>query len=60
MNGHPANIHDGLQTVTAFGLLSDVATGYPVLFSEMTILTALRTAATSALAARVLAPRGRA
>jgi len=55
---HPANTKDGLQTVTAFGLLSDVANGYPVLFSEMTILTALRTAATSALAARVLAPEG--
>jgi ornithine cyclodeaminase len=58
VNGHPVNTKDGLQTVTAFGLLSDVANGYPVLFSEMTILTALRTAATSALAARVLAPKG--
>lgn len=58
VNGHPDNTAGGLQTVTAFGLLSDVATGYPVLFSEMTILTALRTAATSALAARVLAPEG--
>ena len=57
VNGHPDNTKDGLQTVTAFGLLSDVASGYPVLFSEMTILTALRTAATSALAARVLAPK---
>lgn len=56
VNGHPGNTKGGLQTVTAFGLLSDVATGYPVLFSEMTILTALRTAATSALVARVLAP----
>jgi len=58
VNGHPGNTRDGLQTVTAFGLLSDVANGYPVLFSEMTILTALRTAATSALVARVLAPKG--
>ena len=58
VNGHPDNTKDGLQTVTAFGLLSDVASGYPVLLSEMTILTALRTAATSALAARVLAPKG--
>jgi len=58
VNGHPANTAEGLQTVTAFGLLSDVATGYPVLFSEMTILTALRTAATSALVARTLAPKG--
>ncbi|MEP1767532.1 MAG: ornithine cyclodeaminase [Sulfitobacter sp.] len=57
VNGHPDNTADGLQTVTAFGLLSDVATGYPVLFSEMTILTALRTAATSALVARILAPK---
>jgi ornithine cyclodeaminase len=47
----------GLQTVTAFGLLSDVATGYPVLLSEMTILTALRTAAMSAVAAKHLAPK---
>jgi ornithine cyclodeaminase len=56
VNGHPANLKRGLQTVTAFGLLADVETGYPVLLSEMTILTALRTAATSALAARWLAP----
>lgn len=58
VNGHPDNTVDGLQTVTAFGLLSDVATGYPVLLSEMTLLTALRTAATSALVARLLAPKG--
>ena len=58
VNGHPANMKQGLQTVTAFGLLADVATGYPVLLSEMTILTALRTAATSAMAARWLAPEG--
>ncbi|WP_298836128.1 ornithine cyclodeaminase [uncultured Roseobacter sp.] len=56
VNGHPKNTADGLQTVTAFGLLADVASGYPVLLSEMTILTALRTAATSALVARLLAP----
>ena len=58
VNGHPANMKRGLQTVTAFGLLADVATGYPVLLSEMTILTALRTAATSAMAAKWLAPPG--
>ncbi len=58
VNGHPANTREGLQTVTAFGLLADVATGYPVLLSEMTILTALRTAATSAMVARHLAPKG--
>lgn len=58
VNGHPSNMKKGLQTVTAFGLLADVATGYPVLLTEMTILTALRTAATSAMAARHLAPKG--
>lgn len=58
VNGHPSNMKQGLQTVTAFGLLADVATGYPVLLSEMTILTALRTAATSAMAAKWLAPAG--
>ena len=58
VNGHPKNTRDGRQTVTAFGVLADVATGYPLLLTEMTILTALRTAATSALAARYLAPLG--
>jgi len=58
VNGHPKNMRDGLQTVTAFGMLADVATGYPVLLSEMTILTALRTAAASVLAAKFLAPKG--
>jgi ornithine cyclodeaminase len=56
VNGHPSNMKQGLQTVTAFGLLADVATGYPLMLSEMTILTALRTAATSAMAAKWLAP----
>ena len=58
VNGHPKNMAEGLQTVTAFGLLADVSTGYPVLLTEMTLLTALRTAATSAMAARHLAPKG--
>jgi ornithine cyclodeaminase len=55
VNGHPKNTRTGLQTVTAFGVLSYVETGYPCLLSEMTITTALRTAATSAVAAKYLA-----
>ena len=58
VNGHPGNMRAGLQTVTAFGMLARVDNGYPVLLSEMTLLTAIRTAATSALAARHLAPQG--
>ena len=55
VNGHPHNNASGRQTVAAFGVLADVASGYPVLMTEMTLLTALRTAAMSALAARYLA-----
>ena len=46
-----------MQTVTAFGLLADVKTGNPLLLIEMTVLTALRTAAMSAVAAKYLAPK---
>lgn len=55
VNGHPSNPARGFQTVTAFGALADVDNGYPVFLAEMTLLTALRTAALSALAARYLA-----
>ncbi len=55
VNGHPKNTAVGLLTVTAFGVLADVHTGYPLLLSELTLTTALRTAATSALAARRMA-----
>jgi len=58
VNGHPMNTRDGRQTVTAFGVLADVGSGYPMLLTEMTFLTALRTAATSAMAAKYLAPEG--
>lgn len=57
VNGHPMNTKTGRQTVTAFGVLADTASGYPMLITEMTILTALRTAATSAMAAKYLAPK---
>ena len=58
VTGHPKNVQAGRQTVAAFGVLANMRTGYPVLMSEMTILTALRTAATSALAAKHLASAG--
>lgn len=55
VNGHPKNTAQNLLTVMAFGVLADVDTGFPLLLSEFTIATALRTAATSALVARALA-----
>jgi ornithine cyclodeaminase len=54
VNGHPKNTGEGMLTVTAFGVLADVYTGYPLLLSQLTVTTALRTAATSALAARAM------
>jgi len=57
VNGHPKNPANGFQTVTAVGMLATVHNGYPTFVAEMTLLTALRTAATSALATRYLAPR---
>jgi ornithine cyclodeaminase len=58
VNGHPKNgqLH-GLPTVMAFGVLADVATGMPLLISELTLTTAIRTAATSVIAAQALARR---
>ncbi len=55
VNGHPKNTAAGLLTVTAFGVLAEVETGYPLLLSELTVTTALRTAAMSTLAARWMA-----
>ncbi len=58
VNGHPGNTARGLYTVMAFGVLADVDSGYPVLLSELTLATALRTCATSLMAARALARPG--
>jgi len=55
VNGHPKNTQNGLPTVMAFGVLADVETGAPRLLSELTLTTAIRTAAMSAVAARALA-----
>ncbi|WP_211881597.1 ornithine cyclodeaminase [Pseudarthrobacter albicanus] len=55
VNGHPSNPARGFQTVTAFGVLADVHNGYPTFLGEMTVLTALRTAATSGMVAKRLA-----
>lgn len=58
VNGHPKNTRVGLPTVMAFGVLADVDTGTPLLLSELTLTTALRTAAMSAVAAQALACPG--
>lgn len=55
VNTHPANPAQGLPTVLAVGMLVDGATGVPLMITEGTLLTALRTAAASALATNYLA-----
>lgn len=55
VNCHPKNPETGLMTVVATGQLSRIDTGYPLMFSEMTLLTALRTAATTALVTDLMA-----
>lgn len=55
VNGYPGNPLKGKLSVVAIGALSDAANGYPLMISEMTLLTALRTAAAGVLAAKYLA-----
>ena len=55
VNGYPGNPLKGKLNVISLGLLSDAGNGYPLMISEMTLLTAFRTAATSVLAAKYLA-----
>ena len=55
VNGHPNNPSRGLLSVVALGVMAEAETGYPVLLCDATLLTAFRTAATSALAAKYLA-----
>lgn len=55
VNCHPKNPDADLMTVVATGQLSRIDTGYPIMFSEMTLLTALRTAATTAIATDLMA-----
>lgn len=57
VNGHPYNPALNKLNVVALGVLADVGSGYPLMISEMTLLTAFRTAATAALAARYLAKK---
>ena len=55
VNGHPSNPLDNRLNVVAFGVLAEVVSGYPLMIASMTLLTALRTAAISALASRHMA-----
>jgi len=55
VNGHPGNTKNGNLSVVAMGMLGSVNSGYPLMICEMTILTAIRTAAVAAMGAKLLA-----
>jgi len=58
VNGHPRNALHAMPTVMACGMLAEVQTGFPLLLADLTLATALRTAAASTLAARAMARPG--
>jgi len=57
VNCHNKNPSMNLLSVVGLGIMSSTITGYPIFVSEMTLLTAIRTAATSALVGKYLMPK---
>lgn len=57
VNVHPQNPVQGLPTVMAILVYNDPATGYPLAVMDATEITAFRTGATAAIAAKYLARR---
>lgn len=57
VNVHPQNPARGLPTVMAVIIYSDPDTGYPLAVMDGTLITAFRTGATAAIAAKYLARR---
>ncbi|MDF1684949.1 MAG: ornithine cyclodeaminase [Legionellaceae bacterium] len=55
VNGHPGNPLQGQLNIVGLGMLADIKNGYPLMLASMTILTAIRTAAVSALSSQYLA-----
>ena len=58
VNVHPRNRRKGLPTVMAVIVINDPATGVPLAVLDGLLITKLRTAAASAVAAQALARRG--
>src|SRR5512139_2179964 len=57
VSGYPENFKRGLPYITGLLILNDVETGIPYAVMDCTWITAMRTGAASALAARYLARR---
>lgn len=58
VSGYPGNTRRGLPYINGLFILNDPDTGLPLAVMDATWITAMRTAAVSALAARLLAPSG--
>lgn len=58
VSGYPGNTRRGLPYINGLFILNDADTGLPLAVMDATWMTAMRTAAVSALAARHLAPPG--
>ncbi len=56
---YPGNISQGIPRASAILILNDYETGYPYACLEASLISAARTAASAALAARVLSVEGR-
>ena len=56
VNGHAHNTDHGMPSVMGLGMLCDAVTGQPLFLSEMTLLTAWRTAVVTALGSKYCAP----
>lgn len=57
VNGHPLNPLEGRLNIIGIGMLAEVKSGYPLILASMNILTAIRTAAVSALSSQYLAKK---
>ncbi len=55
VNGHPHNPEQAMPSVMGIGMLCDINTGKPIFISEMTVLTAWRTAVVTAMASKAMA-----
>ena len=54
VTGHPENPDRGLPSIVSMGVLAEMETGQPIVFCDMNILTAIRTAAVNAMMAQQL------
>jgi ornithine cyclodeaminase/alanine dehydrogenase len=58
ISGYPSNLKRGLPYISGLLVLNDPETGFPIAIMDATWITAMRTGAATAVAAKYLAPPG--